>query len=257
MATTTNYGWTTPNDTDYVKDGASAIRTLGSAIDTSVKSLSPGTTAGDVDYYTSSTAKARIGIGSTGQVLTVSGGVPTWSSPSGLASMLNPKVVGSYSSYASTATTSMTMSVNRTYYYPVFITSGAFDRIAIRTSATHTGTTSVRLGLYNASLTTGLPTTVLFDAGTVSCTAASTLYTITISQTPATGWYYLAGNAQSISAVASFFSQGAAPSSVFALSADLSVITPTFYQDSVTGAFATATSLVAQSTVPSIGLRNA
>jgi hypothetical protein len=34
MATTTNYGWTTPNDTDLVKDGAAAIRSLGSAIDT-------------------------------------------------------------------------------------------------------------------------------------------------------------------------------------------------------------------------------
>jgi hypothetical protein len=78
MATTTNYGWTTPDDTALVKDGASAIRTLGSSIDTSVKSLSPGTTAGDVDYYTSSTAKARLGIGTTGQVLTVAGGVPSW-----------------------------------------------------------------------------------------------------------------------------------------------------------------------------------
>ncbi len=34
MATTTNYGWTTPDNTAYVKDGASAIRTLGSSIDT-------------------------------------------------------------------------------------------------------------------------------------------------------------------------------------------------------------------------------
>ena len=36
MATTTNYGWTTPDDTALVKDGASAIRALGSAIDTSM-----------------------------------------------------------------------------------------------------------------------------------------------------------------------------------------------------------------------------
>jgi hypothetical protein len=35
MATTTNYSWTTPDDTDLVKDGAAAIRTLGSSIDTS------------------------------------------------------------------------------------------------------------------------------------------------------------------------------------------------------------------------------
>jgi hypothetical protein len=79
MATTTNYGWTTPDDTALVKDGASAIRTLGTSVDTSVKSLNPGTTAGDVDYYTSATAKARLAIGTTGQVLTVAGGVPSWS----------------------------------------------------------------------------------------------------------------------------------------------------------------------------------
>jgi hypothetical protein len=36
MATTTNNGWETPDDTDLVKDGALAMRTLGSAIDTSV-----------------------------------------------------------------------------------------------------------------------------------------------------------------------------------------------------------------------------
>jgi hypothetical protein len=82
MATTTNYGWTTPDDSALVKDGASAIRTLGSSIDTTVKGLSPGTTAGDVDYYTSSTAKARLAIGTTGQVLTVAGGVPSWATAS-------------------------------------------------------------------------------------------------------------------------------------------------------------------------------
>ena len=36
MATTTNNGWVTPDNTAYVKDGASAIRSLGQSIDTSV-----------------------------------------------------------------------------------------------------------------------------------------------------------------------------------------------------------------------------
>ena len=44
MATTTNYGWATPDDTDLVKDGAAAIRTLGSSIDTSFADLLGGTT---------------------------------------------------------------------------------------------------------------------------------------------------------------------------------------------------------------------
>lgn len=44
MATTTNFGWTTPDNTALVKDGALAIRTLGSAIDTSMGDLRGGTT---------------------------------------------------------------------------------------------------------------------------------------------------------------------------------------------------------------------
>ena len=44
MANTTNFGWETPDDTDLVKDGAAAIRTLGSAIDTSLLDLKGGTT---------------------------------------------------------------------------------------------------------------------------------------------------------------------------------------------------------------------
>jgi hypothetical protein len=82
MATTTNYSWTTPDDTALVKDGAAAIRTLGSSADTTVKALNPGTTAGDIDYYTSSTAKARIAIGTNGQVLTSNGSIPSWTTPS-------------------------------------------------------------------------------------------------------------------------------------------------------------------------------
>jgi hypothetical protein len=44
MATTTNFGWVTPDNTDLVKDGASAIRTLGSSIDSSMGDLKGGTT---------------------------------------------------------------------------------------------------------------------------------------------------------------------------------------------------------------------
>jgi hypothetical protein len=43
MPTTTNFGWTTPADTDLVKDGALAIRTLGNGIDTSFIDLKGGT----------------------------------------------------------------------------------------------------------------------------------------------------------------------------------------------------------------------
>ena len=43
MASTTNFNWSTPDDTALVKDGAAAIRTLGSSIDTSFVDLKGGT----------------------------------------------------------------------------------------------------------------------------------------------------------------------------------------------------------------------
>lgn len=79
MATTTNYAWETPDDTDLVKDGAAAIRTLGSSIDTTTKALNPSTTLGDIEYRSATAnTNTRLPIGSTGQLLTVSGGVPAW-----------------------------------------------------------------------------------------------------------------------------------------------------------------------------------
>jgi hypothetical protein len=43
MASTTNFGWETPDDSDLVKDGAAAMRTLGNSIDTSFVDLKGGT----------------------------------------------------------------------------------------------------------------------------------------------------------------------------------------------------------------------
>jgi hypothetical protein len=42
MATTTNYGWDTPDDTDLVKDGALAMRDLGQDVDTSLYTINNG-----------------------------------------------------------------------------------------------------------------------------------------------------------------------------------------------------------------------
>ena len=39
MATSPTYGWSEPNDSDYVKNGAQAMRTLGDSIDTTVNKI--------------------------------------------------------------------------------------------------------------------------------------------------------------------------------------------------------------------------
>jgi hypothetical protein len=54
MATTTNYSWTTPDDSSLVKDGASAIRALGTAIDTSMNTALGTKKAGMVLLNTTS-----------------------------------------------------------------------------------------------------------------------------------------------------------------------------------------------------------
>jgi hypothetical protein len=107
MATTTNYGWTTPDDTALVKDGAAAIRTLGSSVDTTTKALNPSTTLGDIEYRSSTAnTNTRLGIGSTGQVLSVAGGVPSWTTPAGGGKVLQ---VVQGSSTTATTITSTTM----------------------------------------------------------------------------------------------------------------------------------------------------
>ena len=112
MPNTTNFNWATPADTDLVKDGAAAIRTLGNSIDSSFVDLKGGTTgqnlrkasgtdldfifagdatntvvdaAGDLLYGTAADTLGRLAIGTAGQVLQVNSGAtaPEWATPSG------------------------------------------------------------------------------------------------------------------------------------------------------------------------------
>jgi hypothetical protein len=76
MATTTNYGWTTPDNTALVKDGASAIRTLGSSIDTTLKAQIDAqipdsllTTKGDLIAASGASTPARLAVGTNGHAI--------------------------------------------------------------------------------------------------------------------------------------------------------------------------------------------
>ena len=102
MATSPLFGWEEPDDTDLVKDGAAAIRTLANAIDTSMGDLLGGTSGqvlsknsntnmdftwvtsddanaiqntivdakGDLIGATAADTPARLAVGTNGQVLT-------------------------------------------------------------------------------------------------------------------------------------------------------------------------------------------
>jgi hypothetical protein len=81
---TTNYGFVLPTSSDLVTDLPADFDVALQGVDTRLKALQPGTTLGDI-AYSSATANTntRLGIGSTGNVLTVAGGVPTWAAPGG------------------------------------------------------------------------------------------------------------------------------------------------------------------------------
>lgn len=80
---TTNYGFVLPTATDLVTDLPADFDVALQGVDTRLKALQPGTTLGDL-AYSSATANTntRLGIGSTGDILTVAGGVPSWAAPS-------------------------------------------------------------------------------------------------------------------------------------------------------------------------------
>jgi hypothetical protein len=77
MATTTNYSWSTPDDTALVKDGALAIRTLGTAIDSTVFTNAGAAinktivdAKGDLIVASGADAVARLAVGTNDHVLT-------------------------------------------------------------------------------------------------------------------------------------------------------------------------------------------
>lgn len=224
--TTTNFGWDIPQSTDLVKDGATAIAALGQDIDTALVDLKGGTTgqyltkqsATDLDYQ--------------------------WTTLQSTPSV--PWYAGSYYSANGPRVGTNNPTTNGTYYLPIVIAStGTLDRIQINTGSSFSGTASVRLGMYNMSSTTGLPSTVLFDAGTVSCTAASTNYSITISQPVTPGIYYLAANMQTAPTTPRFFGVTRVYSPALPMTGNTTSDSPVqnYTQGGVTGAFATAGTL--------------
>ena len=117
MATTTNYSWTTPDDTALVKDGAAAIRSLGTAIDTTVFNNAGAAIAktivdakGDIIAATAADTVARLAVGANDTVLTADSSTATglkWAAPAGGGKVLQV-VSAVYSTSKTIASTSFT-----------------------------------------------------------------------------------------------------------------------------------------------------
>jgi hypothetical protein len=179
MATTTNYGWTTPDDTALVKDGASAIRTLGSSVDTTTKALNPSTTLGDIEYRSSTAnTNTRLGIGTTGQILTVAGGVPSWAAAPSSGGMT---LISTTSLTGASVTLS---SIPQTYVSLYLVMSGltnatgnGVNRLALNAVTNLTST----IGLYNISVSTRNDTRLeLSDGSSTLRTDANNIFVVQI-----------------------------------------------------------------------------
>lgn len=164
MANTTNYNWETPDDTDLVKDGALAIRTLGSSIDTTTKNLNPETTLGDIAYRSSTAnTNTRLPIGTTGQVLTVAGGVPSWASPAAGGGKVLQVVSATTTTSTAIATGTLTDTTITATITPTLNTSTILVLISANSYVQGTGTNDQAFS--SAKLLRGATTIADFTGG--------------------------------------------------------------------------------------------
>jgi hypothetical protein len=80
MATSPIYNWPEPDNTDLVKNGALAIRTLGNAIDTTMGTMTPKSIVdakGDLIAATANDTPARLPVGANDLLLTAASGETT------------------------------------------------------------------------------------------------------------------------------------------------------------------------------------
>jgi hypothetical protein len=117
MATTTNYSWVTPDNTDLVKEGAEAIRTLGSSVDSTVYSLDQDNVKitefvakGDLLGASAENTPARLAVGANGTVLTADSAEATglkWATPADSGGLTLINTGGTTLSGSSTSVTSI------------------------------------------------------------------------------------------------------------------------------------------------------
>jgi hypothetical protein len=167
---TTNYGFVLPTSSDLVTDLPADFDVALQGVDTRLKALQPGTTLGDL-AYSSATANTntRLGIGSTGNVLTVAGGVPTWAAPAATPTGLTLIT-------AQTVTSSSTVSVNSvfsdtyqnyTVYFRLTGSSGSVQDFRLRVGGADNSDSNSyitqKLDVSNTTVSAVRATTNLFD----------------------------------------------------------------------------------------------
>ncbi len=138
-------------------------------MDTRLKALQPGTTLGDL-AYSSATANTntRLAVGSTGNVLTVAAGVPTWAAPAGAGS----KVVvaeASFSAVSSVIVNNCFTSTYRNYQIVCNYTTSAGGgvRFRVRAAGSSISTATYNFQLFDSKSTTNTGDRAVADTSLV------------------------------------------------------------------------------------------
>jgi hypothetical protein len=194
---TTNYGFVLPTPTDLVTDLPADFDVALQGVDTRLKALNPSTTLGDTDYASATAnTNTRLPIGSSGQVLTVSGGVPAWVTPSagGLTVIESGSFTSTSTLISSIPTTykQLILQINAWYlsatgwgiYLRLNDDSGAsryYNNVAFATTGqTAFNATKLELTMDNFGLTTS-------GYGSVTCTLPNYASTTAYKQAVITG----------------------------------------------------------------------
>jgi hypothetical protein len=135
-----------PTSTDLVTDLPADFEVFGQAVDTQMKTNADAatqkatlTTTGDIYYASAANTPARRAIGTTGDVLTVSGGVPVWSAPAGGGG----KILQVVQATTTTETTIVSTTMTDTTITATITPSAATSKVLIMISYS--------AGMYNGS----------------------------------------------------------------------------------------------------------
>jgi hypothetical protein len=201
----------------YLKDTNVTTYYTGSAwanLDTTGMT-NPMTTTGDTIYSSSGSTPARLGIGSTGQVLTVAGGIPSWAAPAGGGKVLKV-VMGTINSETTTTSTSLVDTGLTATITPTSATSKVLVLVSHNgvTPDTTSGQT-VKLALFRGASEIskitdrqGWTNSSLFNNGSVSfnyedtpATTSATTYKTQFARTAGSGTVYVQNSAGANGAV--------------------------------------------------------
>jgi hypothetical protein len=227
MATSPLFGWEEPDDTDLVKDGAAAIRTLGNAIDTSMGDLLGGTTGqvlsknsntnmdftwvtsddanaiqntivdakGDLIAATAADTPARLAVGTNGQILTADSTAATgikWATPATAASGLTFISRTSFSAVASQAFDSVFTSTYKNYLV-IIDTLWSTGQNNLQLQMRYAGPTTQTTNYYGNNIYSRANTSTVTNNASSNTSELSLLVSSGSSSIPSRGYFYVGG----------------------------------------------------------------